>query len=96
MIKIAEDDSISAFIVRMMPGFELDPHYHETHAEIEYVIRGTAQLLVDEKWADIKPGSIHFNPSGKAHAVRNICNEPLVVLIAFTPGMKETDRHFLK
>jgi len=96
LIKIAEDDTISVFVVRMMPGAELGPHYHEVHDEIEYVIRGTAQLLVNDKWLDIKPGSIHFNPMRKVHAARNNGNEPLIVLIAFTPAMKVTDRHFLK
>jgi quercetin dioxygenase-like cupin family protein len=96
LIKIAEDDTISFFVVRMMPGAELGPHYHETHVEIEYVIRGTAQLLVNDKWVEIKPGSIHFNPMGKVHAAKNTGNEPLIVLIAFTPAMKVTDRHFLK
>lgn len=96
LIKIAEDDTISVFVVRMMPGAKLGPHYHEEHNEIEYVIRGTAQLLVNDKWVDIKPGSIHFNPMRKVHAARNNGNEPLIVLIAFTPAMKVTDRHFLK
>jgi quercetin dioxygenase-like cupin family protein len=96
LIKIAEDDTISVFVVRMMPGAKLGPHYHEKHDEIEYVIRGTAQLLVNDKWVDIKPGSIHFNPTRKVHAARNNGNQPLIVLIAFTPAMKVTDRHFLK
>lgn len=96
LIKIAEDDTVSLFLVRMMPGAELGPHFHEKHDEIEYVIRGTAQLLVNNKWVDIKPGSIHFNPTQKVHAARNTGNEPLIVLIAFTPAMKVTDRHFLK
>jgi len=96
LIKIAEDDTISTFVVRMMPGAELGPHFHEKHDEIEYVIRGTAQLLVNDKWVDIKPGSIHFNPMRKVHAARNTGNEPLIVLIAFTPAMKVTDRHFVK
>jgi len=96
LIKIAEDDTISAFVVRMMPGADLGPHYHESHDEIEYVIRGTGQLLVNDKWVAIKPGSIHFNPMHKVHAARNTGNEPLIVLIAFTPAMKVTDRHFLK
>lgn len=96
LIKIAQDDTISAFVVRMMPGADLGPHYHESHDEIEYVIRGTGQLLVNDRWVDIKPGSIHFNPMGKVHAAKNTGNEPLIVLIAFTPAMKTTDRHFLK
>lgn len=96
LIKIAEDDTINIFVVRMMPGAELGPHFHEKHDEIEYVIRGTAQLLANDKWTDIKPGSIHFNPMRKVHAARNNGNKPLIVLIAFTPAMKVTDRHFLK
>ncbi|MBW2605227.1 MAG: cupin domain-containing protein [Deltaproteobacteria bacterium] len=96
LIKIAEDNTISIFVVRMMPGAELGPHYHENHDEIEYVIRGTGQLLVNDRQVDIKPGSIHFNPMHKVHAARNTGNKPLIVLIAFTPAMKVTDRHFLK
>jgi len=96
LIKIAEDDTISSFVVRMMTGAELGPHYHESHDEVEFVIRGTGQLLVNDKWVDIKPGSIHFNPMRKVHAARNTGNEPLIVLIAFTPAMKVTDRYFLE
>jgi len=96
MIKIAEDDAITAYLIRMGPGAELGPHVHRTHDEIEYFIRGTALLFVNGTWVEVKPGTIHFNPMGKAHGVRNTGNEPLVALIAFTPAMRETDRHFLK
>lgn len=96
MIKIAEDDTITAYLIRMGPGAELGPHVHQTHDEIEYFIRGTALLFVNDTWVEVGPGTIHFNPMGKAHGVRNTGSEPLVALIAFTPAMRETDRHFLK
>jgi quercetin dioxygenase-like cupin family protein len=96
MIKIAEDDAISLYLIRMLEGAELGPHFHKTHDETEYVISGAARLLVDDKWVEIRPGSVHFNPAGKVHASKNTGKEPLVVLIMFTPGMKETDRHFVK
>lgn len=96
LIKIAEDDTVSMFVVRMMPGAELGPHFHKGHDEIEYVIRGRAELFIDGKWVEFKSGSIHFNPIEKIHAARNRGDEPLIVLIAFTPGMRETDRHFVK
>jgi len=96
MIKIAEDDTITAYLIRMGPGAELGPHVHRTHDEIEYFIRGAALLFVNDTWVEIRPGSIHFNPMGKAHGVRNTGSEPLVALIAFTPAMRETDRYFLK
>jgi len=96
MIKIAEDDTISLFLIRMVDGAELGPHFHATHDETEYVIRGTGQLLVNDKWVDIKPGSVHFNPKNKVHGAKHTGDEPLVVLINFTPAMKKTDRHFMK
>lgn len=96
LIKIAEDDTLSMFVVRMLPGAELGPHFHQGHDEIEYVVRGQAELFIDGRWAAFKAGNIHFNPTGKIHAARNRSDEPLVVLIAFTPGMRKTDRHFVK
>ncbi len=96
MIKIAQDDTISLFVVRQAEGFVVGRHYHKTHAESIYVIKGTAQMLIDEKWVDIKPGSIHFNPTGKVHSVKNTGNEPLVSISVFTPPLKEPDRHFVE
>ena len=96
MIKIAEDDTISFFLIRMMPGAELGPHFHKTHGETEYVIRGGGQLLVNDQWVEFKAGSVHFNPTSKVHGARNTGDEPMIVLVIFTPAMRETDRHFLK
>ena len=96
MIKIAEDDTVSVYLIRMLEGASLGPHFHKSHDEIEYVIRGTGKLLAHGKWVDMKPGTFHFNPTMNVHGSQNTGNEPLVVLIMFTPAMKETDRHFLK
>jgi len=96
MMKIAEDDTITAYLIRMAPGAELGPHVHRSHDEIEYFIRGTALLFVNDTWVEVGPGIIHFNPMGKAHGMRNTGSEPFVALIAFTPAMRETDRYFLK
>jgi quercetin dioxygenase-like cupin family protein len=96
MHKLAEDDSVSLCLVRMAPGAELAPHFHETHVETEYVIRGSRQLLVNDKWVDIKPGSFHFNRKNKPHGVKSTGDEPVVVLIIFTPAMRKVHRHFLK
>ena len=93
-VKLVDDDAISIIVNCMLEGAELKPHYHKKHAETEYFIRGTGQLLVDDLWVEVKAGSLHFNPAHAVHAIRNTGMEPLVVLVLFTPGMKETDRHF--
>ena len=65
MIPIAQDDTISLFIVRAVPGFVLKSHFHKTHDETLYVIKGAGQMLINDKWVDLKPGSFHFNPLSK-------------------------------
>jgi len=95
-INIAQDDTISLLVLRVTEGVGVKPHVHKTHDETIYVIKGTAQMFINGKWVDIKPGSLHFNPMGKVHTVKNTGNEPLVVISIFTPAMKEPDRHFVE
>lgn len=95
-IKIAEDDAISLLVLRVTEGVWVKPHIHKTHDETVYVIKGMAQMLINDKWVDIKPGSLHFNPKGKVRSVKNTGNEPMVIISIFTPAMKEPDRHFVQ
>jgi quercetin dioxygenase-like cupin family protein len=93
-VKLVDDDAISIIVSCMLEGAELKHHYHKKHAETEYFVRGTGELLAGDRWVEVKAGSLHFNPANAVHAIRNTGAEPLVVLVVFTPGMKETDRHF--
>jgi quercetin dioxygenase-like cupin family protein len=96
MINVAQTDAVGVFIIRLLQGGEVKPHYHKTHAETVYVIKGSGQMLVNDKWAELKPGTIHFNPMNAVHAVKNTAEEPLVAVSVFTPSMKEPDRHFVE
>jgi len=53
-------------------------------------------MLVNDKWIDIKPGTLHSNPMGKVHHTKNTGNEPLVVIAIYTPAMKEPDSHLVQ
>jgi mannose-6-phosphate isomerase-like protein (cupin superfamily) len=96
MIKIAETDTISLYVVRAIEGMVLKSHLHKTHEESVYVIQGTGQMFVNDKWVDIHQGTVHFNPMGKVHAIKHTGSGPLVVLSVFTPALKEPDRHFVE
>jgi len=96
MINVAQDDTVSLVLVRFAEGAEVKPHFHKTHDEIVYVIKGSGQMLVNNKWIDVKPGTVHFNPMNKVHSTRNTGKDPLVVLSIFTPSMKEVDRNFVE
>ena len=96
LIKIAEDNTMTLNILRSTEGAELKQHIHKTHDETVYIIRGTAQMFINGKWVDLKPGSIHFNPMGKVHGLKQTGTEELVGLSIFTPALKEADRHFVQ
>jgi mannose-6-phosphate isomerase-like protein (cupin superfamily) len=95
-IKIAQDDTISFLVLRLTEGGVVKSHFHKTHDETVYVIKGTAQMFINDKWVDINPGTVHFNPMGKVHATKNTGNEPLVVISIYTPAMKEPDTNFVE
>lgn len=90
-IKFAEDDTITVFVQTLVEGAEMKGHFHKTHNHTIYVIKGTGRMLVNDKWIDIKPGTLHFNPMGKIHSTKNNGNEPLVTISIYTPAMREPD-----
>ncbi len=96
MINVAQTDAVGVLIIRVLQGGEVKPHYHKTHEETVCVIKGSAQMLVNDKWMELKAGTIHFNPMNAVNAVKNSAEEPLVAVSVFTPSMKEPDRHFVK
>jgi mannose-6-phosphate isomerase-like protein (cupin superfamily) len=96
IINVAQDDTVSCLLIRFTEGAEIKPHFHKTHDETVYVIKGSGQMLVNDKWIDVKPGMVHFNPMNRVHSTRNTGKEPLVILSIFTPCMKEPDRNFVE
>ena len=96
MIPVAQDDTVSIFVVRSLPGSLLKPHLHKTHDETVYVIKGKGQIFANGQWIDTRPGVFHFNPKGKVHGSRNTGEEPVVSIAVFTPALKEPDRHFVE
>ncbi|MGO9371164.1 MAG: cupin domain-containing protein [Syntrophobacteraceae bacterium] len=96
IINVAQDDTVSCVIVRFTEEAEIKPHFHKTHDETVHVIKGSGQMLVNDKWIDVKPGMVHFNPMNRVHSTRNTGKEPLVIFSIFTPSMKEPDRNFVE
>jgi len=95
MIKVVQDDLTTVYVATLVEGAEIKAHFHKTHNEMVYVLKGSGQMLIDGKWIDVKPGTFHFNPMNKIHATQNTGKEHLVIFSIFTPSMKEPDRHFV-
>jgi mannose-6-phosphate isomerase-like protein (cupin superfamily) len=96
LISIVESDATTINLIRSTEGAGLKPHFHRTHNGILYAIKGEGQLLINDKWVDFKSGSVHFNPLGKTHTIRQVGTEPFVFLSIFTPGMESPDRQFVE
>ena len=92
LIEVGGDQTATVSIGRYVPGAELKPHFHKTHSETVYVIEGTGLRTMEGKEFDVKPGTVHFNPMGKVHAVKNTGSRDMIFLSIFTPAMKESDR----
>jgi mannose-6-phosphate isomerase-like protein (cupin superfamily) len=95
-IKVAEDNTVTVLVLRLVAGGEVKAHFHKTHDETVYIIKGTGQFLVNDKWVDFKPGTLHFNPMGKVHHIKNTGSELGVVIAIYTPAMKEPDFNFVQ
>jgi quercetin dioxygenase-like cupin family protein len=95
-IKVAEDSTITVLVLRLVEGAEVKAHFHKTHDETDYCIKGTGRMLVNDKWVYMKPGTLHFNPIGKVHHTKNTGNGPMMVIAIYTPAMKEPDSNFVQ
>ncbi len=96
IIKIADNDAATISLIRSIEGAGLKPHFHRTHNETLYAIKGEGQLYINDKWVDFKPGGVHFNPVGKTHTTKQVGTEPFVFISIFTPGMEDPDRQFVE
>jgi len=73
----------------------LKSHYHGTHDETIYVLKGKGQALVDGQWVDLSPGVVMHFQGKQVHGARAGAGNTLVFLCLFIPGMKEIDRVFV-
>lgn len=56
------------------------PHRHEWH-EVEYVIDGEAEFLLDGEWHRAGPGAVQVLPAGVTHSVRVPKGEARILMV---------------
>lgn len=87
-IKLTGDDSATVLVVRIAKGGEAKAHSHAANSETVFIYKGTGQLTMEGKTFDLKAGSLHFNPKGATHGVKNLGDGDLIAISVFTPGLK--------
>ena len=92
-----KDQAVTVYAVKITPGGEVKYHKHEFHSETLTVVSGTGQLFINNQWVELKPGSVHYNPPGQVHALKNLGPDELLLTSVFGPAMDpdKADRVFV-
>lgn len=72
------------------PGRGNPVHYHPNCEEVLYMLAGTGQHSLDSESIELRTGMTIRIPVGMKHNLTNTGDEPIVCLIAFNSGERET------
>ncbi|MFD9906379.1 cupin domain-containing protein [Streptomyces sp. NPDC059063] len=61
-------------------------HFHRGISESFYILSGELELYNGEKWFTGGPGDFLYVPVGGLHAFKNVSDEPMSMLMLFSPG----------
>ena len=65
------------------------PHKHPGLEQVCYILQGSARAEVDGQVADLGPGDTCFFPAGMPHIFTRTSDEPLRVLVIYSPPYLE-------
>ena len=71
-------------------------HYHQTHDEIVYIVRGNGLVTIGEQEYQVWPGYAYLVPQGTVHRFVNLGPDAAVVLSIFSPAFDGKDRVFVE
>lgn len=72
-------------------GAETEAHYHLRSEEIYYVLGGRGLMTLGDERREVRQGDGILIPPGTRHTIRNIADEPLVILCCCAPPYSHQD-----
>lgn len=88
MLTIIENDQVTVRFVKVEPGGEIIPHTHEV-MEVFYILEGKGELLMGNYKEICSEGTCIVAPAGEKHGLKNILNQPIMLLCIFTPPLEK-------
>jgi mannose-6-phosphate isomerase-like protein (cupin superfamily) len=73
------------------PGKNSQPHSHRSIEEVYYILTGSGEINVGNYNGHVKAGHAIYIPKGDPHTIKNISNEPLVLLAINSPPYDPSD-----
>lgn len=83
-IKMLMCDNNKIETIRLEEGTHITVHTHDTSSEIDYVLRGSGVVFIDNAVELLKPGVCHYCPKGSSHSIHNTGTEELVLFTVVT------------
>ncbi len=83
-----------AYVV-IAAGKSSRPHFHPLAEESYYILKGEAQIQIDDETADLLPGEMVFIPPGKVHRIHNPGQSPLGFLAVCVPAWEAGNSVYL-
>lgn len=65
-------------VTTLNPGLSSHPPHQHVNEELVIIREGTVEVLVNNEWKRIGPGSVVFNSTNSVHALRNVGKTPAV------------------
>lgn len=77
-------------ICHILPGRRNQRHYHPNCEEVLYMLSGCGEHSFEDDAIAMRPGMTIRIPIGVTHNMSNTGTEPIVCLISFNSGHRET------
>jgi len=72
------------------PGGPVVPHVHDDYEETFYVLDGQLEFVLGTEVFEVGPGGFVRVPPATRHGFRNTCDQPVSMLVSFSPGGMES------
>ena len=90
-VVIGKTDGADHFCMRVLefsPGAHSLRHSHDWEHEM-FVHAGAGEVYGNRGWTALQSGSVVFIPGHEEHQIRNLCQEPLIVVCLIPSGAPE-------
>ena len=85
-----EVHGFSIGMVILPPGGKSAPHAHDVAQECWFVLEGEAEVIIGDKFQNVKKGDLIYGPEGVTHTLINLSqSEPFKALLFLCPGGDE-------
>ena len=88
--KISPGAAQTVGICHISPGQQNPLHYHPNCEEVLYMLAGSGKHSLGGEIVDLKSGMMIRIPAGVKHNLANTGSEPIMCLISFSSGVRET------